>query len=112
MTDDLAQNLERNIPLSEMIQTLRNELYVSLYEARGHQLRFRVESVELELQVAVSRETEAGGGIKFWVVNAAGKHKSGSQDHHTFKLKLQPILDEPAGATELLVGAEVAQLPK
>lgn len=108
--DDLSQTLERNIPLSEMIQTLRNELHASFYEGRDQGLRFRVESIELELQIAVSRETEGGGGIKFWVVEASGKHKVTAADHHTFKLKLQPVLD--GGKAELLVGDEVDHLPK
>lgn len=112
MVDNLTNTLERNIPLSEMIQMLRNELYAAVYEAHGQGLRFRVESMELELQIAVTRESEVGGGIKFWVINANGKQKTASTDHHTFKLKLQPLLDSPGGTSELLVSDRVSYLPK
>ncbi|GEM_PF-6845984 len=47
MARDLAEELERNIPLSEMIQTLRRELQVSMAVAKDEDPRFNVPEVEL-----------------------------------------------------------------
>lgn len=92
MSDDLGSALERNIPLFEMLQTLRSELAASLNAAKDRELRFRVEEVELELKLQVTKEREANGGLKFWVVAAGSKASSTQQDVHTFKLKLKPKL--------------------
>lgn len=90
MADDSKSRLEGGIPLSEMIQQLRRELQESNAAAEKENLRFKVEGVELELKVAVSRETAGDAGIRFWVVNLGVKHKEAGQDVHTFKLKLTP----------------------
>lgn len=112
---------EMEIPLMETIQQLRNELAVAVYEGKDQPLRFHVESVELELQVKVSREStgKVGGKteVKFWVVNAAaeagGEHKRGSERVHTVKLKLLPIQTDPQGSQkQVLVGDRVDRLPK
>lgn len=100
----------RGIPLAEMIQQLRRELQESVLTSSQENLRFKVESIELELQVAVSREAEGEGGIRFWVVNLGGKYKQAAQDVHTFKLKLLPILGSHGG--DVLVTGELDQKPE
>lgn len=91
MSDDLSEELGKNIPLSEMIQTLRSELMVAMEMGAGKQLQFDVGEVELELQVKINREKSAGGGLKFWVLS--GKAEAGRSDQtvHTFRLKLNPV---------------------
>lgn len=79
------------IPLSEMLQTLRQELSDSMQIAAGSDLRFAVDAVELQLQVTVAREGSAGGKVKFWVVEAEGGGKLSRADVHTFKLTLKPM---------------------
>lgn len=108
MADSLDQELERNIPLYEMIQSLRNELKAAVNTARGDDLRLAVRSVELSLQVTVTRERQAGGGIKFWVVNASGGHKAADQGTHTFKLTLEPMTESRG---EVYVSDEVSKKP-
>jgi hypothetical protein len=90
VADDSMSSLEGGIPLSKMIQQLRRELQESNAAAEKENLRFKVEGVELELKVAVSRESSGDAGIRFWVVNLGVKHKAAEQDVHTFKLKLTP----------------------
>lgn len=91
-----------DIPLHEMLQTLRQELQASMVSAVGQELKFRIEAVDLELQVAVSKTSGGKGGIKFWVINAAGEHKRDHKQTHTIKLKLQPVKDD--GGQALLGG--------
>jgi len=94
MADDLASTLKRNIPLSEMIQTLRQELSVALAEGQDSRLRFLAKKLELELQITVERESGAGGKIKFNVlaVEGEGESKLGrkQQDTHVFRIELEP----------------------
>jgi hypothetical protein len=97
MLDDLGATLERNIPLLEMIQTLRTELTAALNSAKDQALRFRVEEVELELKLQITKERENQGSLKFWVVAAGAKASSAQQDVHTFKIKLRPKLQGGGG---------------
>ena len=79
------------IPLAEMIQTLRRELETARQQARGEEIAFQMEKVELELEVALSRKTKGEGGIQFWVVKAGGEIEKSGATTHTFKLTLTPI---------------------
>lgn len=85
------------IPLAQMIQELRQELQRSEHASAHEGIRFKVEGVELELQVAVSRDAEGEGGIRFWVVNLGGRYKQGREDVHTVKLKLLPVSGSQQG---------------
>lgn len=92
MADDLSQHLNRNIPLSEMIATLRQELSVAMENDPDSPLRFELESVDLELTVRMDRSQEASGKVGFWVVEGGGKAGSSTSDLHVFKLKLKPVV--------------------
>lgn len=91
MSDDLSATLGRNIPLFEMLQTLRAELGASMNVAKDERVRFHVEEVELELRVCVSKEGGRNGQVKFWVLEGGAKASHSQQDTHVFKLKLKPI---------------------
>lgn len=108
MAEDLSQALERNIPLFEMVETLRREMAASMNAAARESLRFKVEEVELELRVQVRREHGAAGKLGFWVVSAGGETKQVREDVHVFKLKLKP---ETTGEREVLVSESVAARP-
>ncbi|MBN1608262.1 MAG: hypothetical protein JW940_16640 [Polyangiaceae bacterium] len=90
MADCLAEELKRNIPLSEMIESLRQELKVALSRGEGERVRFEVKKVELELRIAITREDGLGGKLKFGVVEAGGKLGKTQQDTHVFRLELEP----------------------
>lgn len=97
MADDLSQHLNRNIPLSEMIATLRQELSVAMENDPDSPLRFELESVDLELTVRLDRSQEANGKVGFWVVEGGGKASSATSDLHVFKLKLKPVVQNHPG---------------
>ncbi|MFV8754698.1 trypco2 family protein [Nannocystaceae bacterium ST9] len=86
------EDMDQNIPLSEMIESLRQELAVAVDAGKGKSITFEVNKVELELEVAVTRKTSGGGGLKFWVVTAKGEHAVDKLTRHTFKLTLDPKL--------------------
>lgn len=76
------------IGLAETIRALRGELAQAMADGEGQPVRLRVESVKLDVQVAVTASAEAQGGVKFWVLTAGGKATEGTTATHTVSLEL------------------------
>ncbi|HZF92541.1 trypco2 family protein [Streptomyces sp.] len=75
------------IGLTEAIKALRTELAQAVSDGEGQPVRLRVESVKLDMQVAVTASTEADGGVKFWVLSLGGKTTEGVTGTHTVSLE-------------------------
>lgn len=102
MADDLGNKLGQDIPLFELIQTLRQELKAATEAARKDAFKLDLEEVEVSLQLVVTREAKANAKITFWVVAEGGAEaKRGSTQTHSIKLKLKP-----AGPNRILVTDE------
>ena len=99
---------QSEIPLGEMIETLRLELQSARERVAGKELAFKVEKVELELKVGVSKIAKGEGEIKFWVINAKAGIEHSGESVHTFRLTLSPVT---AGDKPVLVAADVKQAP-
>ena len=84
-----TENLD--VPLADMIESLRYELESAQRQGMNRAVAFGVEKVELELKVVLSRKLKGGGGIKFWVVSAEGSTDRGNEVTHNFKLTLSPL---------------------
>lgn len=111
---------ERNlIDLNEAVQHLRGQLSRARRELAkraedeaGELVRFQVQDIELELQVALSRsdENQQGGklGIKCWVLSAdaslGAKQSTQTVATHVVRLKLKPSVQTSAGVEELEIG--------
>lgn len=81
---------KNRIQLSDVIVELRRELRDAQIKGEGQDLKFRVEDIELELQVA--REKEGSGEVetKWWVYNAKAAGKLAKQSVQKLKFKLIP----------------------
>lgn len=100
---------DSDIPLADVLRELRQELKTAMKAAEGESLRFEVQDLEVEMQLVVTRggsgEVSAGGGVKFWVLNAeskataAGKYES--SQIQTLKLKLKPKTDDGRKTVDL-----------
>jgi hypothetical protein len=55
-------------------------------------LNFRYDSVEVELAVEMGESSEAGGGAKFFVVEASGKTGAEERITHTMRINLTPVV--------------------
>ncbi|WP_327290318.1 trypco2 family protein [Streptomyces sp. NBC_01198] len=75
------------IGLTETIRALRSDLAQAMADGEGHLVRLRVQSVKLDVQVAVTASKEADGGVKFWVVSGGGKAAEGVTATHTVSLE-------------------------
>lgn len=88
MKDENADKPGIDIPLAEMVQTLRKELARAQGQAKDEKILFELEKVELELKVVVSRTGKGHGGVEFWVVSAGGEYEKKGESSHTIKLTL------------------------
>ncbi len=87
----------KKIPLADLLIELRRELEEARRAGEDQNLRFRVESVEVELKVTVSKDAEAGAGFKFWVINGDAKGKIAAESVQTLRLKLDPLVSDTQG---------------
>lgn len=78
------------IGLSEMIVALRSELLKAQTEGIEKDLKFKIEQIELEVELVTTKEGEGSGSVKFWVYNAEMKAKVGTERTHRLLLKLKP----------------------
>jgi hypothetical protein len=85
------------IPLGEMIETLRQELQVAQSQGKDQPIAFEIEKVELELQMVVSRKKSGDGKIAFWVLSLGGGVENRGESTHKIKLSLSPISSGDGG---------------
>ena len=83
------------IELSDMIVGLRKELQEAQAKAEKEDLKFKVDSIEVEAQVTLSQEVSGNvaGKWKFWVLGEVGGKVSGTvakEAVQTIRLKLTP----------------------
>jgi hypothetical protein len=88
MNDERAVD---RVPLAEAIDVLRDELTTAMQAGGPSPLRFAVDELELELEVAMSRTGEGHGGIKFWLVDFGAKTEYSEGVTHRIRLNLRPI---------------------
>jgi Trypsin-co-occurring domain 2 len=82
------------IPLAAYIRALRSELEAAQREGRDAQTRFGVGPVEMEFEVAVTREREGHGGLQIWVFELGGAGKKGDASTQKVTLTLTPVDEE------------------
>ena len=97
------------IALAELIGELRKELIKAQRQGGGEDIRFLVEEVEVEVEVASSRKASGEAGVDFWVVKSKIEGEKASESTQTLRLKLKPR--GPGGKDGVEVGDERV-LPK
>jgi hypothetical protein len=89
------------IPLAAAIEELRAELLRALDLGKDQPLQFRVKPVELEMNLTVTRDASASGGVKFWVANVGAEASQERAASHKIKLVLEPVSAD--GQSEFLI---------
>jgi hypothetical protein len=79
------------LELQKVIARLREDLTAAQKEGEGKDLRFLADEVGVELQVSVTDEGHADGGIKFWVLNASAGAKATDATTQKISLKLKVV---------------------
>lgn len=96
------------ITLHQLVTSLRRELQRAADEGREENLRFAVDSIEVELELGVKVDASVSGGVKFLVFELgtdAGRERYG---RHKCKLEMTPTRD----GRRLEVGDETSTPPK
>ncbi|SOD66815.1 hypothetical protein SAMN06297387_12736 [Streptomyces zhaozhouensis] len=96
-----------HIELADLLASLRSELNRARLDAAGEDVRFRVGSIDLELQVAVEKSADAKAGVRFWVVSLDGGGSVKSTHTHTVRISLAA---ETGGGDPVLTGDDVSDL--
>lgn len=102
MSDDKVEGVE----LSRVVDQLRNELFELTRTVDGQDLRFLVESVELELKVVVTKSGGVDAKAKFWVLEVGAEGKYEHERTQTVKLTLKPRLATARGNGEVTISRE------
>jgi hypothetical protein len=89
--------------LADVLAGLRANLETAQKAGEGHDVRFAIDTIELELHVATTGETKAEGGIKFWVLNLGGG--ASGKDEHIQKIKLTMKAVDKGGKPIAVSGA-------
>lgn len=89
------------IKLVDAIAQLRRELYKANKAAAGEELKLEIEAVDVEFEVEIGKQGEAGAELDFNVVVAEGKLQAGgdmsSKQTHRVRLHLKPTISgQPA----------------
>lgn len=78
------------IELADAIRDLREQLIIAAQESKQSEIQFELGPIELELQVAASKEAGVDGGVKWLVFNAGANSNFSSGATQTLKLTLNP----------------------
>lgn len=95
--------MKDGIELRQVIDQLREELFSLTQTAGGEDLRFAIESVDVELHVGVTKEVGAEAKAKFWVLEVGGEGKFATERTQTIKLSLKPRLKGAPDEAETLI---------
>jgi hypothetical protein len=98
------------IGLTEAIGALRRELLAAMAEGQQASMRFRLEPVELSLQVAVTKAAE--GKVGWHVLGLGGSYSSAVTQ--TLKLRLEPLWMREDGSytSDFAIADETAGSPR
>src|SRR5208337_2195264 len=77
------------IPLSDAIQQLREQLREAILEGKGQDIVFTPNSIDIELGVTFKAEAKASGGFKLLAfLDLSGEAAAGRESQHKIKLSL------------------------
>jgi hypothetical protein len=92
------------VDLTEAIEALRAALVAAWWDGQRQRVRFKVEPVELTMQVGVTKAGRGAAGIRWHVLALGGERSRESVTTQTLKLRLAPVLFDDQG--NLLAAAE------
>jgi hypothetical protein len=79
------------VDLSDSIAALRKDLTEAWWDGRHQRVRFKVEPVELTVQVGVTRTGKGQAGVKWHVLAIGGEKSHETAVTQTLRLRLAPV---------------------
>lgn len=83
-------NVVEKLELANVIGQLREQIQEAVLAGQGKALKFSLEEISIELQVAVTKEVSAESKLSFWVIDGKAGGKLASTQTHKVALKLKP----------------------
>ena len=104
------EEIPQLVGLSSALEGLREELETAWAAGAGRAVRFRVSEVTMTIEAVARREREGGGKIRWWVIEAGGGGKAGTDATQTLVLTLTPgLYDETGKSSPLDVAADQSE---
>ena len=85
------------VGLPEAIESLRTDLAAAWWDGKRRRVRFRVDPVELTVQVGVTKTGKGAAGVKWHVLTLGGERSREQATTQTLKLRLTPVLFDEQG---------------
>jgi hypothetical protein len=85
------------VGLTEAIEALRAALVAAWWDGQQRRVRFKVEPVELTMQVGVTRAGKGSAGVRWHVLALGGERSRESANTQTIRLRLAPVLFDEHG---------------
>jgi hypothetical protein len=81
------------IDLAAAISAVREEMSRAVAEGAGFDFQFPIDGVELEFKVGVTKTGQAGGTVRFWVLEADASGTRATESSHRVTVALGAPLD-------------------
>ena len=93
------------VPLASAIRALRHEILTAAAVGEKEPLRFQMESIELNVQAAVTNE--GNGKVGWWIFQAGGHHEKTTTQNLT--IRIVPLWTKADGSvtTDFSIASEV-----
>jgi hypothetical protein len=85
------------VGLPEAIESLRADLAQAWWDGQRRRVRFRVEPVELTVQVGLTRTAKGTAGVKWYVLTISGEKTRETVTTQTLRLRLTPVFFDEEG---------------
>lgn len=110
---DVASTELPTADLAGALRALRPQLPQATAEGAGDDVRFTLGAIEVEFEVAITREVGGDAGVHSWVLTAEAKGGYTTASTHRLKLQLTPQRRnrETGDRSELEHGDVVARRP-
>jgi hypothetical protein len=106
MEGNSVDEIRGGVDLAEAIEALRGALVQAMWDGQKSRVRFRVEPVELTVQVGVTRTGKGAAGVKWHILTMGGERSRQLESTQTLKIRLAPFLFDDTG-TELTAAEQL-----
>jgi Trypsin-co-occurring domain 2 len=106
-TADEVDGLE----LAAAVEAVRTQLAKAAELAEGKSLQFEVGAIDLEFMVTLTRDSQARGGVRVWVLDVGGSSGRAAQASQKVRITLTPK-DMAKGGAPHITDSSVLQAPR
>lgn len=81
---------EQDLELKDVIRDLRKQLVAVIEEGEDEAIKFKLDTIDLELKVTAKQEENTQAGFKAYIFSLVGSKESATEGVHTIRLRLTP----------------------